>query len=80
MPNITVKNIPEHAYKSLKQIASSNRRSINSQIICLIEKATMSKPFNPAHYLARAEQSRKKTKHFLLTADILQKAKNQGRP
>lgn len=80
MPSITVKNIPEYAYKILKQVAIANHRSINSEIICLIEKATISKPFNPEHYLSLAKRTRQKTKKFLLTADILQKIKEEGRP
>jgi len=62
MPSITVKNIPDHAYKILKQVANAHRRSVNSEIICLIEKAIMSKPIRSSHYLAMAERSRKKTK------------------
>ncbi len=80
MPSITVKNIPDHAYKILKQVAATNHRSINSEIICLIEKAMISKIFNPGHYLSIAKRTRKKTKNFLLTEDLLQKIKEQGRP
>ena len=79
MPSVTVKNIPDHAYKSLKQIATVNHRSINSEIICLIEKATVSRAFNPEHYLIQAKRSRQKTQQFILTGDILQKAKEKGR-
>ena len=80
MPNITVKNIPDRAYEILKQIAARNHRSINSEIICLIEKATLSKPVLPEQHLALARRSREKTKQFLLTDDILQIAKEEGRP
>ena len=45
MLSITVKNIPDHAYEILRQVATTNHRSINSEIICLIEKATVSKAF-----------------------------------
>ncbi len=80
MPSITVKNIPDHAYKILKQVATAHHRSINSEIICLIEKATISKQFHPEHHLALARRSRETTKKFLLTEAILQKAKEEGRP
>jgi len=80
MPSVTVKNIPDHAYTILKQVATINHRSINSEIICLIEKATISKVFNPEQYLIQAKRFRQKTKQFLLTDDILQKAKGEGRP
>lgn len=80
MPSITVKNIPDQVYATVKKTAMLNRRSINSEIICLMEKATMSKRFNPEHYLSKAVQSRRKTRKFLLTSDILQTAKEEGRP
>ena len=79
MPSITVKNIPDHAYAILKQVATINHRSINSEIICLIEKATLSKPFLSEQHLALAKRSREKTKKFLISSDILQAAKERGR-
>ncbi|MCK5915710.1 MAG: Arc family DNA-binding protein [Deltaproteobacteria bacterium] len=80
MPSITVKNIPDQAYETLKQVATSHHRSINSEIIYLIEKATTSKAFHPEQHLALAKRSREKTKKFLLTEDILNIAKEEGRP
>lgn len=80
MPNITVKNIPDHAYERLKQVATTNHRSINSEIISLIEKATISKPFTTEHYLAKAKSSRIKTAKYILSPDALQMAKEEGRP
>ena len=80
MPSITVKNIPDHTYKTLKRVATNHHRSINSEIIYLIEKATTSKVFHPEQHLAFAKRSREKTKKFLLTEDILSLAKKDGRP
>ena len=80
MPSITVKNIPDHAYEILKQVATSHHRSINSEIIRLIEKATISKQFYPEQHLVQARRSRGKTKEILLTEEILQGAKEEGRP
>ncbi len=40
MATITINNIPDPTYNTLKQLAVENHRSINSEIICLIEKAT----------------------------------------
>jgi antitoxin FitA len=80
MPSITVKNIPDHAYTILKQVATTHHRSINSEIICLIEKATISKQFHPEHHLALARRSRETTKKFSLTEDSLKKSKEDGRP
>ena len=80
MANISVKNIPDHTYENLKQSANAHHRSINGEIIFLIEKATISKPFNPEYHLSMAKLSREKTNGFLLTEDILRKAKEEGRP
>ncbi len=79
MPNITVKNIPDRAYETLKQIAASHHRSINSEIVYLIEKATTSHPFSPEQHLSFARQIRNKTKKFLLTENIVNSAKSEGR-
>ena len=80
MASVTVKNIPDHLIEIIKQMADTHHRSMNSEIICLIEKATLSKPFNPESFIVQAKHTRDKTKDFLLTADILQAAKNEGRP
>jgi plasmid stability protein len=80
MPSVTVKNIPEHAYEILKQVANSHHRSVNSEIICLIEKATISRKFSPEQHMVAAGQSRAKTRRFLLTDEILQEVKEEGRP
>jgi len=80
MPSITVKNIPDHTYEILKQVAITNHRSINSEIICLIEKAMLSRPIPPEQHLALAKRSREKTKKFLLTDDVLRITKEEGRP
>ena len=42
-------------------------------------KATTTKKFHPEHHLALARRSRESTKKFLLTEDILKKAKEEGR-
>jgi len=80
MPSVTVKNIPDHMLNILKQIATAHHRSMNNEIIHLIETATVSKPFNLDHFMIQAKRSRHKTKDFLLTADILQTIKDEGRP
>jgi plasmid stability protein len=79
MPSITIKNIPDFAYETLKQIAATNHRSVNSEIVHLIERATTSKTFNPELHIASARKVRSKTKKFLLTENIVNTAKNEGR-
>ena len=47
MATITLKNIPDPTYKTLKQLAAEHHRSINSEVIYLIEKATKSTKIDP---------------------------------
>jgi plasmid stability protein len=79
MPSITVKNIPDHTFATLKDVAANHHRSVNSEIIYLIEKATTSKAFQPDRHLVLAKRSREKTKKFLLTEELLELAKEEGR-
>ena len=39
MATLTIKNIPDDLYEELKQRAATNRRSINNEVIMLIERA-----------------------------------------
>lgn len=80
MYSITVKNIPADVYESLKQSAKANRRSINSEIIVIIEEAVKSKKTAPEELLARARLSREKTADYMITDDEFTQAKQAGRP
>jgi plasmid stability protein len=77
---ITIKNIPSHLYDIIKKNAARNHRSINNEVISLIEKMYLSIKISPGEFLANARELRKKTRKFLLTEDVLDKAKNEGRP
>ena len=80
MATITLKNIPDPTYKTLKQLAAEHRRSINSEVIYLIEKATKSTKIDPNQHLLAARKLREKTKQYPLSNDILTDMKNEGRP
>ncbi|KPK10733.1 MAG: DNA-binding protein [Anaerolineae bacterium SG8_19] len=80
MYSITVKNIPEDIYESLKQSAKANRRSINSEIIFIIEEAVKSKKTAPEEFLVRARLIREKTANYTITDDKFTQAKQAGRP
>jgi len=80
MRTITVKNIPPDLYERLKQVARSNRRSINSEIIVCIERALRIQEVNPQAVIASARKLREKTAHYLITAEEFDQAKAEGRP
>lgn len=77
---ITLKNIPEDIYDSLKKAAETHRRSINSEAIFCLERILLPNRAGLEERLARARQIRASLnpKHFK-TADIA-KAIEQGRP
>ena len=80
MPTITVKNIPDDLYESLKRSAEAHRRSINSEIIVCIERAVRSRPVDPATLLARARRLREKTAGVPLSNEEFTQAMVMGRP
>jgi len=79
MATITIKNIPHNVYERLKNRASANRRSLNSEIITLIEQAVFSQPVDPEAFLKRARQLREISLPYRLSDDEFNHAKRQGR-
>ncbi len=80
MTTITLKNIPDLTYKILKQLAVEHHRSINSEIIYLIEKATKSTRLDPNQHLLMARTLRQKTKEYIIDNVTLSELKDEGRP
>lgn len=80
MATITLKNIPDPTYKTLKQLAAEHHRSINGEVIYLIEKATKSTKIDPNQFLLAARKLREKTKKHIISNDTLMEIKNEGRP
>ena len=80
MRTITVKNIPDDVYDSLKQTAAENRRSINSEIIVCIERSVHSRKLRTTeNIIARAREIRRKTNHHLVTDEEFDTRKAVGR-
>jgi antitoxin FitA len=80
MATITLKNIPEPTYNALKQLAAENHRSINSEIIILIEKATKSTKIDPNQHVVLSRKLREKSKSMIISDTDLTDMKNEGRP
>ncbi len=49
---LTIRNVPDDLYELLKQSAKQHRRSINSEAIFLLERAS-GFPVDPAEFLER---------------------------
>ena len=80
MATITIKNIPDPTYKTLKHLAAEHHRSINSEVIYIIEKVTKSTKIDPDQHLLIARQVREKTKEYRINNETLIKIKNEERP
>lgn len=80
MATITLKNIPDETYKDLKNLASKKRRSINSEVVYLIEKATASRKIDPQYILLEARSLREKTREYKLDERGIKDIKNEARP
>lgn len=58
-------------YDILKQIAAENHRSINSEIIYLIEKATKSTKIDPNQHLVLSRKLREKSNRIIIDNAML---------
>ncbi|MGB7296851.1 MAG: Arc family DNA-binding protein [Candidatus Aminicenantales bacterium] len=77
---ITVKNIPPDLYEKLKLSAALHHRSINSEVIALIEAGVAAKKRKPEDFLASARAIRERTGRYGLKQEFIDKAKREGRP
>lgn len=80
MATITIKGIPDDLYEDLKRQAAANRRSVNSEVIMLIERACRSYRPDVAEMQAKAHALREMTVHYQLTEETLDEWKGRGRP
>lgn len=79
MATLTIKNIPDGVVRRLKRQAVANRRSLNLEVITLLESATRATPVDVDAMLARVRAVRV-TPRRPLTDALLRKWKNEGRP
>lgn len=77
--NFTLKNIPNEVYEKVKERAERNNRSINGEIISILNTATAPIHIPVDVILARARALRERTRGHL-TDDFINQAKREGRP
>ena len=80
MPALTLKNIPEDLYDRLKEAARAHRRSLNSEILYCVERMLVPYRIDVSEHLAIARKLREKTAAYSLTDELVDAAKNDGRP
>lgn len=77
---ITLKNIPDEIYNSLKQAAEAHHRSLNSEVIACLERVLLPSKAGPDERLARARLIRESLAGKQFKAADIAKAVAQGRP
>jgi plasmid stability protein len=77
---ITLKNIPDDIYDSLKLAAEAHHRSINSEAIACLERVLMPAKAGHEERLARARQVRESLRGRKFKAADIANAIDQGRP
>lgn len=70
MATVTVKDLPEKLHRQLKARALRHRRSLNSEIISVLEAATTSRKIDPDDLLARAAALRGRVGGRLTDSDL----------
>ena len=80
MPSITLKNIPDSLYEKIKEAAQIHRRSLNSEVLYCIERTLDTHKIDIEEHLELAKQLRQIAVDHPLTDEMLNAAKNWGRP
>lgn len=76
--NITLKNIPPELHKDLRESAARHRRSLNGEIIALLEERLKPRKRTPEEMLAVSRALRKGMKGVWLTQEMIDQAKKEG--
>lgn len=79
MPSITVKNLPEPLYRTLKEQAKRRHRSLNGEIIATIEESLHRHDERDVAKLIR-ELERFDSKMSPVPADEIDQLRREGRP
>ena len=77
---ITLKNIPDDIYISLKSAAEAHHRSLNSEAIACLERVLLPTRVSPEAHLAQARQIRDELKGKKFKVANIKKTIAQGRP
>lgn len=79
MATLTIKDIPLEIYERLKTQAKNNHRSINKEIISILERVLSIPPLDVKATLERTKKIRELTAHYVITDEELTIWKNEGR-
>ena len=78
--NLTIKDLPTRLHRKLKARAEANRRSLNGEVIDILEQVVGSKPLDVRALLAEVEEVHARIQVRPLDPKFLSAIKNVGRP
>ena len=79
MPTLTIKNMPDTLYRSLKTSASENHRSLNGEAIVRLKHALSRRDVDVERVIAEADKLRRRTGMAPVTDAEFNRAKRRGR-
>ncbi|HEX6030455.1 MAG TPA: hypothetical protein VFY90_03415 [Tepidiformaceae bacterium] len=79
MATLTIRDVPDELYASLKAGAVRNRRTMSQETIARLERAEP-KRRTPRELIALMQRSRRRVPGLWLTPDEVDAAINEGRP
>jgi plasmid stability protein len=77
---ITVKSIPEDLYRRLKASAERHRRSINSEVLSLMEQSLMPRRLSADALLDQVQRLHASFDGQTLDPELFEAARREGRP
>ena len=80
MANLTIMGVPNTLLDALRKRAELHRRSLNSEVLHLLESAVGATEIDPNVVIARIRQLQERTAPPPLTDVILEHAIEEGRP
>jgi plasmid stability protein len=80
MPSLTIKGVPHELLDRLRQRAEQHRRSLNGEVLHLLEHSVSSTPLPPLARLSRIHRLQQRAPVPPLTDETVQKAIDENRP
>ena len=80
MPDVALRNIPDHLHRELKTAASQNHRSLNGEILARLTASFRSGPVDAATLLERIRLRRESIGPLDLSDDDFRELRDAGRP
>ena len=80
MPDVALRNIPDHLHRELKSAASQNHRSLNGEVLARLTASFRSGPVDAAALLERIRLRHESIGPLDLSDDNFRELRDAGRP